>query len=222
MAVRGFLYALAEIQFINLRDFSDDMEKLIKESTEVQIQHLEELSQALRSNQDKEEFWEYNLDRVHQLKDDYPNILRSSLLVSCMSNMEKVLVGIYEDLKLRDLNLKSLRNKSFSNESTIRKVFLAIGEAIHLHNVYNMPEWDRLLFYNELRNRVVHDTGKVYPEDYPDLSEKIKNSELVSLSNHYDLVFVEDFAKQVNFDCTAILKRLLEEINNYFKNQASS
>ena len=109
MANRGFLRALAEIQFINLKDFSDDMEQLIKETSDRHIQHLEDLSKELTDEEEKDMFWEYNIDRVHQLRKDYPNILRSSLLVSYMSNMEKVLVGIHEDLKASNIELKNLK-----------------------------------------------------------------------------------------------------------------
>ena len=77
------------------------------------------------------------------------------------------------------------------------------------------------MFYNELRNRVVHDVGKVYKSKYAELFEKVNNSELVSINDYSDIVFNENFAKKVNSDCIKVMNRLLEEINSYFKNLAS-
>lgn len=219
MVHNRFIRIFAEIQFINLRDFSDDMERLLKETSDEHIQHLEELSNELIDDEERDRFWDFHIDRVHQLRDDYPSIHRSSMLVSCMSNMEKVLVNVHDNLITRDIGLRDLRH--FGRKSTYRKVLESIHEVISLDEISSMPEWDQLLFYYELRNRIVHDVGKVPPRKHPELFEKINNYELVSLNRYDELVFEEGFVNKVNFDCIKIMKKLFEIIDIYFKQQAS-
>jgi hypothetical protein len=121
MVIRGFLHALAEIQFGTLRDYSELMEKSIKEKSEEHVQELNALADKYPEDM-KQEFWDYNIDGLHQFYNDYPNLLRSSILVSCITNVEKTFIRLLSDLRENsDPKPVSINNKNLEG-SDIEKV----------------------------------------------------------------------------------------------------
>lgn len=221
MLKNRLLYSLAQIQFDTLSAFSEEMEQNIESNRINYFDYLTEGSKNIETY-DLDLYWEYNSDRINELSVDYPNLLRSSLLISCVSNLEKTLMNVYDDIKSEAIpNLISLNNKSLRG-STIEKVLLSIHDRIQLSNLLDSDEWNRLKLYIQIRNRVVHGNGTVHPVKYKELFDSIKMQEsnenrIVGLNDYHELVFLDHFSKNMISDSRFVLRLLISTITEYFK-----
>ncbi|MGG4481219.1 hypothetical protein [Paenibacillus illinoisensis] len=212
MVIRGFLHALAEIQFSTLRDYSELMETSIKEKSEEHVQELNALADKYPEDM-KQEFWDYNIDGLHQFYNDYPNLLRSSILVSCITNVEKTFIRLLSDLRENsDLKPVSINNKKLEG-SDIEKVVQSIGEIIDLSTTTNSDAWKDLILNIKIRNRVIHSNGVIHPKKYESLFTQIKEYELrnqkfVALNQHHEIIFLEGYSEQI----IAISKNVVDGI----------
>ncbi|OMD76831.1 hypothetical protein [Paenibacillus odorifer] len=217
MSNRGFISALSNITFYNLRDFSDDMELHITESSKKHKEAFKLQAKEITDEYDLEEFWEYGADRIQQLENDYPNILRSTLIVACITNVEKTLLELYEDLTTR-LNVP-LDDFNKKNKSKIEKISKTIHAVIPLHDLFNSLEWKNLKSYIIIRNQIVHKGGKVQSTD--SIHEVIDSSDIFSIDEFNNLTYTKDCANLVNYTCSIVLKKIFKEVHQYIKLRTS-
>ncbi|MCY9592362.1 hypothetical protein PC41400_14925 [Paenibacillus chitinolyticus] len=211
---RGFIYALSDIHFHTLSNFSSDIEHSIKTSSAEYIAHLEAISENYKDD-NLEMFWEYNIDQVNDLRYEYPTLLRSSVLISCYSNLEKTMVNFHEDLKLKTGLSLNYNNRRFSRRSTIEKVLESLQESIPLPNSSGSIEWTNILFYKSLRNKVVHDLGKINKRKDRALLNQIEQSSFVSVNEINTITFNEHFSEKVITDCRNFIDLLYTDIKLY-------
>jgi len=193
------------------------MEHHITESTKKHKEVFELQAKEITDEYDLEEFWEYGVDRIQQLENDYPNILRSTLIVACITNVEKTLLELYEDLTTR-LNVP-LNDFNEKNKSKIEKISKTIHATIPLHDLFNSQEWKNLKFYIRIRNQIVHKGGKVLSTD--SICEAIDSSDIFSIDDFNNLTYTKNCANQVNYTCTIVLKLIFKEVHQYIKFRAS-
>ncbi|RXZ77971.1 hypothetical protein EBB07_28340 [Paenibacillaceae bacterium] len=215
------LYQLAIMQFHSLKSYSEEMEDSIKSSAAKYREHLNEEAKSIDSFDDQ--FWEYGSDRLKELHIDYPNHLRSSLLITCITIVEKTLTNIHYDIKNEtDINIVGLNSKKLKG-STINKVVTSIhSDEISLHELISSEEWKNLKFYIDIRNRVVHDAGLVHPKKHEELFGRIKQIEsqgsgIVGLNTYHEITFSDKFSEKVISDCQTVLEQFTTVINNHFK-----
>lgn len=217
MSQRGFVQALSTTRFLNLGHFSDDVERHIKEASKKQKDNLELISQEITDQYEQEQFWENANDRVYQLDNEYPNILRSTLIIACITNVEKTLQDLYDDLILqKNIPLGKFNNKKGSK---IEKIIATIHDKIPLNDLYCSSKWDDLIFFIQIRNHIVHEGGRVSQSDKT--YAQIKSSELLSIDEYDYLVYKENIANIVNYTCNIVLKLIFKDIYQYLRVKAS-
>lgn len=220
------LYSLSLFQFETLKEFSEDMEHSIIETRSNHIQHLNELAKQYEEHE-LDTFWEYNYDRVQELSNDYPNLLRSSLLISCITNLEKTFTDIHNDLRVEtNLHPVSLSNKRLEG-STIEKVLQSIHEVLPMDIIYDNDSWKNVVLYIKIRNRVIHSAGKIHPVEHEGLFNTVKDlqnkgGKFIALNEYHELIFLDHFSKNVIENSQILLKLFIKQIDDYIKSQKDS
>ncbi|WP_162630258.1 hypothetical protein [Brevibacillus brevis] len=210
--IRGFLYALARIRFDILDNFANDVEEAISGQRDSYIKYLEEEASKL-SEEDKDVFWDYNIDRVDELRTEYPNTLRSSVLISCYSNLEKTLVDLHKSIRKSSIvPIRKLEDDSLSG-STIERVATCIKEDLGITVPFNIDSWSRIIVYKEIRNKVVHELGRISSSS--PLVTKIETLPHVHINNINEIVFENEFSRQVIYDMKTFVKSLFKEIQEF-------
>lgn len=221
MIIRGFLHTLAEFQFGTLREYSELMEESIKEKSEEHVQELNALADKYPDDI-KQEFWDFNIDGLHQFYNDYPNLLRSSILVSCITNVEKTFIRLLSDLRENsDPKPVSINNGKLEG-SDIEKVVQSIGEIIDLSSTTDSKAWEDLKFNIKIRNRVIHSNGVVHPIKHESLFAKIKEFEkrkenYIALNQHHEVIFLEGYSKQIIATSKNIVDNVIVTIQQHEK-----
>jgi hypothetical protein len=153
--IKWFEVAIS-IDLDNLQDYSDTLEKLIymrkvkfKEDINKQAAEIEE--------EYRDEFYEYHSSEYWQLDEVFPSLLRSTLFIACYSCLEDNLVGLCSQLHKK---MKLVKEPKFhSGIIFTAKVYLETDACIKLPA--EMPAWEKICFYNILRNALVHNSGKL-------------------------------------------------------------
>ncbi|WP_211750087.1 hypothetical protein [Paenibacillus sp. Marseille-Q4541] len=220
-----FIHALAQIQYNTLRDFSEDMEQSIKEQAKGYSDHMNELAKEYSDEHDLDIFWDYNSDRFKQLYQDYPNTLRTSLLISCITHLEKATLNIYNDLQENYDNIfVSLKSNRQLKGSLIEKAVQSLSLHLSLEDICKSKPWKNIIFYIQLRNRIIHDAGVVHPKHYEELFRKIKNEEIsetkiVVLNEYHEIIMLENSSNKIIEDCEFFVKNLSAKIIEFNKLQ---
>lgn len=91
-----------------------------------------------------------------KLADYFPNLLRSSLFVTIYSTLENELNRLCRELSKEDgLDVEDLRGSGIIRAGTF------LSRVCRVDFPQESKEWKRLLEYNQLRNIIVHNNGKV-------------------------------------------------------------
>lgn len=86
----------------------------------------------------------------------FPNLLRSSLFVTIYSTLENELNSLCRELSKEDgLDVEDLRGNGIIRAGTF------LSRVCRVDFPQESKEWKRLLEYNQLRNIIVHNNGKV-------------------------------------------------------------
>ncbi|SEM74704.1 hypothetical protein [Paenibacillus sp. OK076] len=212
-------YRLFIFQFDLFQEYSIDMENLIRAQSTSQLERMQKLAEEY-SLEEQDEFWEYNMDRVNQLTVDYPNLLRSSILTSVITELEDTIVKIHKDLQDNsNLEIVSIGNKQLSG-STIERALQSIHQVIPLSELYESSNWKDLQLLLAIRNRVVHSRGVVHPVDYKELFDKLKYFEKIDtrtfrLDTYHQLLFLENSSDFIINTCKLLLDSVVKIILVY-------
>lgn len=187
--------------------------------TDDYMQQLNDISRKY-SPEAQEQFWDNNSGRAMELYTEYPNLLRSSILTSSITNLEKTFLKIHRAItENSNLKITGYKNKRFKN-STIENIIQSIDEVIPMKPLYEISAWEDLIFYIKIRNRVIHDNGSIHPVHHKELHYKIKDigkSDLrtVTLNPYHELIFLENFSQAIINTSIEVLNRLVEAVQQY-------
>lgn len=107
------------------------------------------LQKKYTNEQDLDIFWDYSSDRFKQLYQDYPNTLRTSMLISCITHLEKAMLNIYKDLQENYSNLfVSLKSNRQLKGSLIEKAIQSISLHLSLEDLYNSKQLENIMYYS--------------------------------------------------------------------------
>ncbi|MEK3827167.1 hypothetical protein [Paenibacillus sp. FSL K6-1558] len=214
-------YRLFMFQFDLFEEYSNDMENLIKEQSTSQLERMQKLAEKY-SLEEQEGFWEYNMDRVKQLTVDYPNLLRSSILTSVITELEDTILKIHKDLQDNsNLEFVAIGNKQLSG-STIERALQSVNQVIPLSELYESSNWKDLQLLFAIRNRVVHSRGVVHPVDYSELFDKLKYFEKIDartfrLDTYHQLLFLEKSSDFIINACKYLLDSVVKTISDFME-----
>ncbi|WP_339193864.1 hypothetical protein MKY95_19045 [Paenibacillus sp. FSL P4-0176] len=209
----------ANFQFELLKIYSRDMEESIKSQATLFANRVKELA-AKYEGEDQTMVWDENRERYFQLHNIYPNLLRSSILSSALTELEMVIGKIRKELRENtELNIVSIHNKKLKG-AEIQKALQSIFNGISINPQLNLKCWKQLQFIIEVRNRVIHSGGQVHPVEYKDLYVMIMGIEdmddrHIGLSHYHEVEFLEEFPAFVLDVCNSILNQTVEELFKY-------
>ncbi|MGV2887182.1 hypothetical protein [Paenibacillus taichungensis] len=209
----------ANFQFDLLKIYSKDMEESIKSQATLFANRVTELA-AKYEGEDQTMVWDENRERYFQLHSTYPNLLRSSILSSALTELEMVIGKIRKELiENTDLNIVSINNKQLEG-AAIQKTIQSIFNAISINPRLKLKCWRQLQFIIEVRNRVIHSGGQIHPVDYKDLYITIMaiedmNDRHIGLSYYHEVELLENFPTFVLDVCNSILNQTVEELFKY-------
>lgn len=211
-------------ELVILREFADQMKKqffeafLDKESyiynlfkDEVNKRKLEAVNINLNQivDQIEDDYW-HELEEYSNIKDTFPNLFRLSFFVFSYAFLETHIINIlgwFEDkykVKISDLKGKG--------------IFLARNYLTKIVNIKfpeNSIHWNNIIYYNKLRNTIVHNLGKINDETYykNELMKYINiNSKFISIQNH-KIQFSDGFLFEVIDNIDKFFQEIFSVIN---------
>ena len=180
------LYELEEFMF-SLKGFLIDQLKEINLSVEAQKSKL--------TNGQIEEIEEMYADDYRQLKEIFPNILWSSLFITCYLLLESSLDILCE--KLCKTTQQSSKPSNLKDKGITRS-------RKYLNNVINIKfpdkttHWQEIKHYNLIRNIIVHEDGKVGETKKDKIVETyINQKKSIDLDKLGHVQSVDDFIQEV-------------------------
>ncbi|MED3821394.1 hypothetical protein ABE112_29030 [Priestia aryabhattai] len=109
-----------------------------------------------------ESTWLYFLGDKHTYGVQFPNILRSSLLISIYSFLENQLTRLCKELQVK-MKLK-VKYSSISGKG-IEKAKVYLSDVVQLNFPSGSQEWQKINDYQNIRNCFAHSEGIVKDED---------------------------------------------------------
>ncbi|WP_172249990.1 hypothetical protein [Saccharibacillus deserti] len=219
----SFLYEMETTKIFS-EDMESSIDKIIKENPArpFNIYRDSDVSGIVIRNQ-----YIFNLHkRSTQLSFGYPSLLRQSLLIACMTQLELTLTSICEELKSR--NLQGFRFSRKAEGSTIKKCLDAISRAILMTKLThdNAALLEDLYLYFNIRNIMVHKSGYLSESNSKDvaLTQQIERHSLfasndILIDARKKIIISSFFSKQVIEDCIRLMTMLREifKENNQFR-----
>jgi hypothetical protein len=154
---RQFLQELIQWRLDELADYAATFEDLLSSEQEKFAADIKDkISNMPQSEKDQfENYYSYDVARVFEA---FPRLLRTGFLVSCYSFLEDELMSLCDYLKKRhrfSVARKDLRDKGVvSCQNYLKKV-----AQISFPDQSN--SWKEILFFNDIRNVIVHSNGVV-------------------------------------------------------------
>lgn len=169
------------IPLTQFQTYANDMEEYILQRQTSTLNNETEMAAACDLDEYKEEWGEDDGDSgwIHFLADrsmdvmQFPNILRSSLLISIYSFLENQLIRLCKEIQIK----KSLSLKyNDVNNKGIEKAKLYLSKVVGIDLNPAIKEWNLIKNYQTLRNCFTHSEGMVEEPDKKLLSaiEKIE------------------------------------------------
>ncbi|MGG1486945.1 hypothetical protein ABEI56_23265 [Peribacillus castrilensis] len=203
----NFIQSLAESRLELLQQYSEEVEDLMDDKLKDFIEYTDNLTKDLPPD-NLEEFWDFHLDDYHQIKTDYPSVLRYSIIVSAYSTLEQTLMRIH--------NQHSTNREGYKKYNKYRSDILAIIEYIKIDMGIKIPnDFMELTYINKLtkiRNNIVHCNGRIYDDKNKDRLYKIIK-ETPFIGDHSDEIMLEkDFIEIMLTNIINFLKILFNAI----------
>lgn len=159
-----------------LESYVDHIEQFLKDESKKNVQGTADGSQDIGAY----------LDRERELRSEFAEIHRRSTMVSICSMIELTLNNICESIMIRDnlpIAYTDLRAKDQSFKRA-RKYLEKLGGI----SFPDGREWNNLLIYQLLRNKIVHNRGLVTYEG--------KGKNFIDTTNHPYLLFMGILGKE--------------------------
>lgn len=204
MKISNWVLTGIEIDLDHLRKYAKLIEDLLKNKEEEFNSWIEEKASKL-SKDEKDEFYEFHSDDHWELSEVYPNILRGSLFVACISLAEHELISLCKYLHKEnkyDLSLDDIKGKG------IYRAKIYLNKVV---NIENSISWNDILIFQKIRNFIVHNRGKL---DKSDNAKEVEN--YVALNPSVKL----DDLKRLQFSgmfCLEVIEKLGEFFNKLFQ-----
>lgn len=131
-----------------------DYAKYIESSLRKEVKFYEDRARGLQP-EEEEEYWEFYIDEVAPYSQDFPRIMRNSLLVSIYTFLEDKIVELCVPNEDTLLKLSDIKGQGIEQASIYLKKVLCIDFPD------NSKEWHYIKKANLIRNCIVHSSGDV-------------------------------------------------------------
>lgn len=215
----GIYHALAKTQYEFFERYSEDIESSIESKIFDLIEFYEKETKEF-TQQELEEFWEFHYDDFHDIKTNYPNTHRSTMLIKCYTLFEKTLVDIFYRIQTK----LSLQGTIIRDLKDLKKKLSTIGKVryILLHDAkFPFPTlyWDNIESYRKIRNIITHEDSKVNDHQNPQNAtvKLISSVPHVDINSSGEIIFSEEFTAMIIKDMKGFLDLIFKETRNFNK-----
>jgi len=161
-----------------LRDYHNFSERFIKEKVKKLEAWVDEQTPKL-TPEEKDVFFDFYCDDYWELSQNFPNIVRGSLLLICMALLEHQLTDLCHSLQ-RTKKYAFVLN-DFSDRG-ITRTQIYLKKAANIKFPDDTEQWSNILIYRVIRNAIAHNDYEIKCSD--DLGKVMKFSE-----NHSSIQF---------------------------------
>ena len=180
------------ISLDNLQEFVESQERSLN-AQKKQFDEWVDHQAAEIDEEHRDDFYEFHSDEHWQLSDVFPSIFRSSVFVASYSLLEHHLVNICK----REHKKRKIKKAPEFKSGIIfsAKKYLEKDAGIELPD--EIPAWNMICVYNELRNAIVHEAGRINEDRKKKIKDFLNASATVSLDQRDKLQFSEEFCPEV-------------------------
>lgn len=184
-----------------LEKFTEELELLWRE----RLKEYEIRGNEFEDEETKQEFFEFYYDDWSVYRDNYPNIANYSVLVSSHSLLEKMCADYYLHALENNADWKTINQKHKHALNYIDCFRSNFG-----NHLLSKKTYQKFRDFNQLRNKIVHSSGKVNIKQDKGIMNIIQKSETISLSNHEEIILTSDYLKSV-FE---MVREIVTQIHN--------
>jgi len=147
-----------ESQYQLLLDYAALVEESIFAQFHKSAADLESEAEGLPDDETRQEFIDFHSDPILVLREEFPSLHRSSLLISAIRFFEHTLDEVCRKLTAEspsDISMTDLAGRGISRA----KIFLS--KIAGIEEPFKLPEWQRIQRYQDIRNVLVHQNGRL-------------------------------------------------------------
>lgn len=193
----------------NLEDLLENKIKKFEDWADEELEGLTEEQRNEYSDSLSDDYW--------IISKAFPNILRSSLFVTCYSLLEYALISLCEQLQ-KQKGLKK-ESKKYKIENILNAKDYLEGETkICFHD--QIPSWNDINNYRLVRNLIVHNQGRLDNSDNSNKAKKVRNFINKNKKNWVELedkYYLEDKCIQIIQFKKGFLKEVKKTIKDFSK-----
>lgn len=225
---RGWIDLSIHMGITSLGSYLEEMENNLEDQlNSLEKQYLEDIKDV--SENEAENIFEYQYeDRVFYLREEFPNILRKSFVISLYSFLEQQLFTICKHVEKN--NKLSISFNNFKKGTGIFKSYRYLTEIANIDLSSLDEEWIKIENINKIRNHFVHagsDTLKKLLKPKNQIEEKSNRTieAFISFNLAIEDENYSEFQKQIKDNCpsiydlkinSAFCKSALEIIQTFF------
>jgi hypothetical protein len=179
-----------------MRDYLNYIHAYFEGERRELIEQIEKMSQGL-SGEEQHTLYESFEDELSPLSEDFPSLFHTGFVISWYSFIETSLLGVCTEFNLK-LEI-SAQDRPISDSGIFRaRKFLKDAAKYEINNSH----WQELLYINFIRNKIVHDEGKIIAYTSKDIDEN-RNYEILEIikdnpffldMEHNQFLFIQKFS----------------------------
>ncbi|MEQ2528857.1 hypothetical protein WMO40_19455 [Bacillaceae bacterium CLA-AA-H227] len=202
-----FVWLISEYRLELIKQYSDEVEKFVASKFDEFVQQAEKATKGLTEDE-QQNYYDYFYDDLALVRDEYPSILRYSIITATYSSLERALFRIHYQKSKDRQGFKKFKNKNSDLDAIIQYIRIEMGISIP----HKSDELNFIQNLNKVRNNIVHSNGRIFDDNNPNRIEKIvKNSSNLEIASGELVVkkeYIDEMLSNVNSFLSSIYKEL--------------
>lgn len=198
---RKFLHEFLQWKLDELEDYAATFESLLLSEQERLATDVKSKISNMPQNE-KEELEDYYSSDLVIVLEIFPYVLRTGFLVSCCSFLEAELMLLCKYLENRhnySLSPKDLRDKGIVLYQTYLK------KVVQTSFPDQSNSWNEIMFFNDIRNVIVHRGGVVEKDS---IKARIEKSQYMTVDHHNVVQLLPKFSEHA----VVVIREFFEEL----------
>jgi vacuolar-type H+-ATPase subunit I/STV1 len=199
----NLVWLLSEYRLELIEQYSEEVEKFIALKFDEFVKQAEEATEGL-SEDEQQNYYEYYYDDLALVRDEYPSILRYSIITATYSSLERALLRIhYQKSKDRE-GFKKYKNRN----SDLDAILQYIRKEMEINFLHLADELNYIQNLNKVRNNIVHSNGRIFDDKFPKRIERVveKSSNLEIVSG--ELVVKKEYIDEMLLNVKSLLSSI--------------
>ncbi|QJX65139.1 hypothetical protein HLK66_26015 (plasmid) [Niallia circulans] len=203
----NLVWLLSEYRLELITLYSNEVENFIESKFDEFIQQADEATKGL-SEDEKQNYYEYYYDDLALVRDEYPSILRYSIITATYSSLERALFRIHYQKSKDRHGFKKYKK----NNSDLDAILEYITIEMEINILHLADELNFIQSLNKVRNNIVHSNGRIFDDNNPKRIEKIINKSSNLEINSGQLVVKKEYIDEMLFHVNNFLTSIYKEL----------